>query len=84
MQRYMIRRHVRNGDLAFWRVTTDDGVYGDYVSENAALQGAVEAAQEAGEAGHPAQEVLTHGIDGTGAVRWGYGDPYPYPYRLHG
>ena len=44
---------------------------------------AVDAAQEAGEAGRPAQ-VLTHGIDGTDAVRWSYGDPYPYPYRLHG
>jgi hypothetical protein len=83
MQQYMIRGHARNGYLAFWNVTTDDGVYGDYLSENAALLDAVDAAQETGEAGHPAQ-VVTHGLDGTDAVRWGYGDLYPYSDRLHG
>jgi hypothetical protein len=67
MQQYMIRGHARNGYLAFWNVTTDDGVYGDYLSENAALLDAVDAAQETG---HPAQ-VLIHGLDGTDAVRWG-------------
>jgi hypothetical protein len=43
MQQYMIRGHARNGYLAFWNVTTDDGVYGDYLSENAALLDAVDA-----------------------------------------
>ena len=64
MQRYLIRRRLAYGRGSIWNVTTDDGVYGDYLSEDSAVLDAVDAAQEAGEAGHPAQ-VLTHGIDGT-------------------
>jgi hypothetical protein len=78
--RYMVCRHVRNGRPVFWDVTIDNGLYGDYLSEYAALLDAVDVAQEAGEAG----QVLTHGIDGPDIVRWSYGDPYPYSYRLHG
>ena len=83
MLHYLIRRRTRSGRAATWNVTTDDGVYGDYLSEEAALEDAVDAAQEAGEAGRPAQ-VLTRGSGGTDSVAWTYGDPYPYPYRLHG
>jgi len=78
--RYMVCRHVRDGRDVFWDVTTDSGWYSDHVSENAALSDAVDVAQEAGEAG----QVLTPGSDGPDTVRWSYGDPYPYPYRLHG
>jgi hypothetical protein len=49
----------------------------------AVLLNAVDAVRKAGEAGRPAQ-TLTHGINATDAVRWSGGDPYPYPYRLHG
>lgn len=83
MQQYLIRRRTTTGRGATWSVTTDDRVYGDYLSEDAALLDAVDAAQEAGEAGHPAQ-VLARGNGGTDLVKWTYGDPYPYPYRLHG
>jgi hypothetical protein len=83
MPHYLIRRRATKGRGLIWNVTTDEGIYGDYLSEDSALLDAIDAAQEAGEAGHPAQ-VLTHGIDGIESVRWTYGDPYPYPYRLHG
>ncbi len=76
MHQYLIRKRVTQGHRAIWNVTTDDGVYGDYLSEHAALLDAVDAAQEAGEAGHPA-EVLTRGKGGIDSVTWTYGDPYP-------
>lgn len=77
MRHYLIRRRATKRRGIIWNVTTDDGVYGDYLNEDSAILDAVDAAQEAGEAGNPTQ-VLTHGIDGTDAVTWTYGDPYPY------
>ena len=79
MERYLIRGRQIKGRGVIWNVITDNGVYGDYLSEHAALLDAVDAAQEVGEAGHPAQ-VLTQGIDGRDSVRWTYGDPYPADY----
>ena len=76
MQRYIIRMRQRRSHHV-WNVTSDDGPWGVYLSEYAALLDAIDAAQEGGEMGHPAQ-VLVHGKDGSDVIRWTYGDPYPY------
>jgi len=75
MREYAVTRRGRSGR---WMVVIGEKTYGEYLSEFAAIQDAVDAAYEDGRKGR-ASRVVIRATDGTESVRWVYGqDAYPY------
>jgi Uncharacterized protein conserved in bacteria (DUF2188) len=62
-----------------WKVKHDDRHIGVYLTQKAAIKGAVDLAHKDGKSGHDA-EVLVQGADHKFRTEWTYGhDPYPPP-----
>ena len=75
MRDYTVTRRGRTGR---WMVVIGEETYGEYLSEFAAIQDAVDAAYEDGRKGQ-ASRVTIRTTDGTESIRWVYGqDAYPY------
>jgi antirestriction protein len=73
----VVRRGGPKSRTARWSVHESDEVYGEYMSEYAALLDAIDAAQEAGERGDAAEVAVREEGD-QDVVRWTYGqDAYP-------
>ena len=73
----IVRRGSPKSRTARWSVHDGDEIYGEYMSEYAALLDAIDAAQDAGERGESA-EVAAREEGDRETVRWVYGrDPYP-------
>jgi hypothetical protein len=75
MREYTVTRRGRSGR---WMVLIEEKTHGEYLSEFAAIQDAVDAAYEDGRNGL-ASRVTVRATDGAESVRWVYGqDAYPY------
>jgi antirestriction protein len=73
----VVRRGSPKSRTARWSVHEGDEIYGEYMSEYAALLDAIDAAQEAGERGDSAEVAIREEGD-QDSVRWVYGvDAYP-------
>jgi antirestriction protein len=73
----VVRRGSPKSRTARWSVHEGDEIYGEYMSEYAAILDAIDAAQEAGEGGDKAEVAIREDADKE-AVRWVYGvDSYP-------
>ncbi len=66
------------GRPAQWAVHVGDKLYGTYLSEFAALQDAVDAAYEDGQSGSESRVSVRYRDKERDAVKWTYGDAYPY------
>jgi hypothetical protein len=79
MRTFIVKRRPGSGlGRPLWLVEEGEEIHGDYLSEWAALLDAIDAAQEAGEQGSPAEVVVAQAY-GPHRRQWRYGlDPYPY------
>ena len=78
----VVRRGSPKSRTARWSVHEGDEIYGEYMSEYAAVLDAIDAAQEAGEAGGDA-EVAIRGEGDAETIRWVFGrDAYPPQLEL--
>jgi hypothetical protein len=60
-----------------WKINFQGNDYGPYLSQQAAIRAAVDAAHKSGSSGHDAQ-VIVQGSDHEFRTEWTYGhDPYP-------